>query len=288
MSTETGALDQTPPGPAHARAETTDVLTPARRVVLDVLGAARQAVTVAEVAGTTGLHLNTVREHLEALVDAGFASRGRLAPQGRGRPASTYEYAPQADMLSPGYGLMTSAMVDYVAAVFGDSPALAEHAYRAGLHWGEKIGEQDLLRRAAGEPLDATIDLFDEAGFAPTVHTTSEGRTEVRLFRCPVLTMARSYPDLVCRSHQGMADACLGASRPVDATGATCAPADAEESGQESGEEPNEDGGPFSRLEAFVNPGYCSYVIDVPVDDSGLVLGDEAVGPLGPAAPPRS
>lgn len=280
MSRETEARDQSPPGPAHARAETADVLTPARRVVLDVLGAAHQAVTVAEVAEATDLHLNTVREHLEALVEAGFASRGRLAPQGRGRPASTYEYAPQADMLSPGYGLMTSAMVDYVAATFGNSPALAEHAYRAGLRWGEEIQEQDLLRRDAAEPLDATIDLFDEAGFSPSAHTTAEQRTEVRLFRCPVLTMARAYPDLVCRAHQGMADACLGAARPVDATGATRPPAVAEEHGGDAGR--------FSRLEAFVNPGYCSYIIDVPVEDSGLVLGDEAVGPLGPTAPPRS
>lgn len=49
-----------------------------------------EPVTAAQLANQFKLHVNTVREHLDALVDRDLAVRGRAAASGRGRPAHTY------------------------------------------------------------------------------------------------------------------------------------------------------------------------------------------------------
>ena len=62
----------------------------ARAAVLAAVEASAGPSTLAELSGTTGLHANTLREHLEALTADGFVRRERSAPAGRGRPAWRY------------------------------------------------------------------------------------------------------------------------------------------------------------------------------------------------------
>lgn len=260
MSAAAPAPDGSPhTGPAHARAQGIDALTPARRVVLDVLGQTALPMTVAEVSEQTGLHLNTVREHLEFLIDAGLAKRGRLSPSGRGRPASTYTFAPQAELLSPGYALVAGALVDYLATTFGNTPEVRGHAEAVGRQWGREIVDRIAGPAAGGEDADdaaadaaeqdraaGLVDLLDAAGFEPRSEPCADG-IDVRLHRCPVLTLARSYPDLVCAAHLGMAREYLST------------PADEE---------------PAVLIEAFVDPGYCTLRAGGAAGAGGLVVGD--------------
>ena len=57
-----------------------------RMAVLDLLRASDNALGVLEVAEHVGLHQNTVRSHLDLLVEAGYAMRRTEAPSGPGRP----------------------------------------------------------------------------------------------------------------------------------------------------------------------------------------------------------
>ena len=272
----TDRTDGTPlTGPSHARAKGIDALTAARRVVLDLLGQTAGPMTVAEVAEETGLHLNTVREHLEFLIETGLARRGRLAPVGRGRPASTYTFAPQAELLSPGYALVAGALVDYLATTFGRTPEMERHAEAVGRQWGREIlarmsdpaddeedeggpGSPDGTAGTAGtastdgagqDRFQGLVDLLDTAGFDPRVQPCAQG-LDVRLYRCPVLTLARSYPHLVCAAHLGLAREYLDGG-PGD-------PADE----------------PSVVVEAFVDPGYCRLLAGVPDGGDGLVVGE--------------
>lgn len=260
-------------GPSHASAQGIDALTPARRVVLDVLGRRAMPMTVADVAEETGLHLNTVREHLEFLIDAGLAKRGRLSPSGRGRPASTYSFAPQAELLSRGYALVAGALVDYLATTFGHAPEVQAHAEAVGRHWGREIlarmsepgagaadgaggpalpgaggpsGDEAVADRCAG-----LLDLLETAGFEPRDVGSDDG-IDVRLYRCPVLTLARSYPLLVCAAHLGMAREYVGSG----------------DGGSGAGGEPP------VLVEAFVDPGYCTLRVGPVAGAGGLVVGD--------------
>ncbi|NEC83981.1 helix-turn-helix domain-containing protein, partial [Streptomyces sp. SID7958] len=68
-----------------------------RRGVLQYLRGQSGPVTATALAQVCALHVNTVREHLDALVDDGLVVRERSAPAGRGRPAQLYRArSPQA------------------------------------------------------------------------------------------------------------------------------------------------------------------------------------------------
>ncbi|MBL0005571.1 MAG: helix-turn-helix domain-containing protein [Actinomycetales bacterium] len=86
-------------GPAPTQ-EPTAVATPAQGEVLAALSADGPA-TAAELGARTGQHPNTVREHLDALVDLGLAARDRDAPAGRGRPAYRYAALPHPRKAPP-------------------------------------------------------------------------------------------------------------------------------------------------------------------------------------------
>ena len=62
-----------------------------RMAVLELLRSRAQPLGVGEVAQHVGLHQNTVRSHLDLLVDAGYAIRRSEAPSGPGRPRVVYE-----------------------------------------------------------------------------------------------------------------------------------------------------------------------------------------------------
>ena len=82
-------------------------VTAAQARVLATLRDAGRAVTLTELQDLTGLHANTVRGHLDALVAGGNASRIASRSGGRGRPAWSYlarepEYAALAMALASG------------------------------------------------------------------------------------------------------------------------------------------------------------------------------------------
>ena len=70
------------------RSEDTALLGRSRASVLDMLLAADAPLGVREVAQQMGLHPNTARFHLEALVDAGLAVREAEERDTPGRPRS--------------------------------------------------------------------------------------------------------------------------------------------------------------------------------------------------------
>ena len=58
---------------------------------------------VPELAELVGLAPNTVRLHLDQLVDAGLVTRERAEPTGRGRPRQIYSAAADADVSEGAY-----------------------------------------------------------------------------------------------------------------------------------------------------------------------------------------
>lgn len=63
---------------------------PARVTLLDRLRASPQPLDAQALATATGLHMTTVRSHLDVLIEAGLVTTGRQQPPGRGRPRTLY------------------------------------------------------------------------------------------------------------------------------------------------------------------------------------------------------
>lgn len=176
-------------------------LSPARAAVLDAVQEAGEPATLASLSEATGLHPNTLREHLETLVARGLVRRARSAPSGRGRPAWLYSPAdPDVSATGSEYAGLAATLAAHIHRTSSDPSA---DAVAAGHAWG-----RDLARKAGPPPEPGATaarqqiaHLLDEVGFAPEV---DEKATTVRLTRCPLLETAKEFPDVVCGVHLGI------------------------------------------------------------------------------------
>lgn len=190
-------------GPRPSRRSAADAvagLSAQRRRVFEVLEAEPRS--IATVAQTLDLHVNTVREHLDGLVDAGLAQRSRLTPAGRGRPGWGYSSRPGVAAPSIGeYASLAAVLADHVAAQGGD---VAADMAKLGVGWGrglvESHGEVD-------DPNRTMLGVLETLGFDP-----EERGDVVRLRQCPMLDVARRHPEVVCQVHLGLVRGALEAA----------------------------------------------------------------------------
>lgn len=132
--------------------------------------------TVAELCEATGLHANTVREHLQRLIDAGYVVSETERRTTRGRPRVLYSAATGAEASSP-----VAQRKARDAAVRGDLlrrmiPGTAPDGLTGeALHQLDALVE-DLIEEGFDPLVDAdalTIDL------SPCAHAENQGRAVV-------------------------------------------------------------------------------------------------------------
>lgn len=182
--------------------------------MLDRLRDQPEPVTLAALVRTTGLHENTIREHLDALVRVGLVRRDRSAPQGRGRPAWRYQVTDGEEPSE--YAGLARALAAGLVRSAPDQETAVRAATDAGEAWGH-----DLAGAASGAPgapggsatsgasaTSATgarqqvVEMLDDLGFGTVV--SPEQPAEVRLTRCPLLQAAVQHPEVVCAVHLGI------------------------------------------------------------------------------------
>ena len=181
-------------------------LSPARARVLEFLQSQPDPVGAEAVATAFGQHVNTVRGHLDALVGDGLALRHRQGTPGRGRPAWFYRTNPQhpePDARVREYGALAGALAAHLIAT---SPTPADEARVAGIAWGRQIARNRDTATAVpthrtANARSAVLDILADLGFGPL---DSPGHATVRLRRCPLLDVARQYPEVVCQVHRGL------------------------------------------------------------------------------------
>lgn len=162
---------------------------------------------IADLIDATGLHPNTVREHLQRLIDAGYVVAETERRTTRGRPRVLY----------------SAATAD--TAVSEVAVRKARDAARRG----------DLLRRVfpdeasadlpddALHQLDALVEDLADAGFDPVVDTEA---LTVDLTPCPHAPDA-AHRGTLCAVHVGLMDGVLaqaGGPLHVDGIAASCDP----------------------------------------------------------------
>lgn len=176
-----------------------------RRRVLQYLRGRAAPVTASALAQVCALHVNTVREHLDALVDDGLAVRERSSPAGRGRPAFRYRARPPQESPAREYAGLAAVLAAQIARS-GTDPR--RDALAAGEHWGRVLTAGRTPTADPEEARTRVLDLLEEIGFAP--EADPEAR-RVRLPRCPFVETAREHPGVVCGVHEGLVRAGLAA-----------------------------------------------------------------------------
>jgi predicted ArsR family transcriptional regulator len=174
-----------------------------RSRVLVALQEAGEPVSVSRVANRLRLHSNTVRFHLDALVEAGLVERTVEDRRRPGRPRTLYAATPESSVTGQrSYRLLAEILAGFVAANV-EQPAGA--AVDAGRAWGRFLAERPPpFRRvdevAATEQLTRTLS---EIGFAPEAVHSESGR-QIRLHHCPFREVAEEHREVVCAIHLGL------------------------------------------------------------------------------------
>jgi predicted ArsR family transcriptional regulator len=154
-----------------------------------------------EVADVLGLHVNTVRPHLERMRDVGLLAVDTETRGTVGRPQHRWSLSPDA----PSLGLEPSPWPTLARS-------LLDAAARGGLAPEDltDAGRRQGAAAAAEWPEDADcLDglILDQArlGFDPaTVEETD--RATVAFAHCPFRELATEHPELVCALHGGLVE----------------------------------------------------------------------------------
>lgn len=174
-----------------------------RLAVLERLRLHGRPATSSELAAELGAHPNTVREHLDALVDQGLVIRERGPARGRGRPAWRYAAAEgEPDPRVRDYAGLATALAGHLERV---SPDPAADGLEVGREWGRELATGSSADSAAGgstgRARHRVVGLLRELGFDPQADARA---TTVALRRCPLLDAARRHPQVVCQVHLGI------------------------------------------------------------------------------------
>jgi predicted ArsR family transcriptional regulator len=168
-------------------------------IYLELARSAKPLAT-ADIAESLGLHVNTVRPHLERMRDVGLLDVQSENRGAVGRPQHRYSLAADAPSLGlepPTFALLARML----ARAAGLAGASADDAADAG----REQGRSDATR-AVGRPcLDALVRELDRLGFDPAVAGDDHNAT-VAFAHCPFRELAEANPDLVCGLHRGLVE----------------------------------------------------------------------------------
>jgi predicted ArsR family transcriptional regulator len=156
-----------------------------------------------EVAKRVGLHVNTVRVHLNALAEAGLVSSETLPPRGRGRPRVAYRATAAAGEEGGRRYRLLAEILTALVARFG--PEAAEQLEEIGEAWGHYLVDSPppFASLSDEEAITRLVELLDEIGFQPQLDQPARGR-RILMRPCPFLELARIHQDVICPIHLGL------------------------------------------------------------------------------------
>jgi predicted ArsR family transcriptional regulator len=191
-----------------------------RERLLEVLRAASAPRTVASLADELGVHVNTVRFHLEALRQTGQVEPAPVTRAGPGRPPARFQATRRMDPDGPtNYRLLAGVLAGHLVR----SPDPAATAAELGRAWGPQLVGAD----AAGSSGSATpkrsaavarlTGVLRDAGFDPEP-PAGPRPAAIRLRNCPFLDLvaeaaAGRSDGVICALHLGLMQGALAALR---------------------------------------------------------------------------
>jgi len=170
----------------------------------------RAELSIEQLCDETGLHPNTVREHLQRLREGGYVIASTERRTTRGRPRTLYSAATGTPEAS--------------SPVARDK--VAEAARRGDMMRSILAAGDSPLGRAATYQLDALVEHLEESGFEPVV---DEVGLTVDLTPCPHVVSRPEHRPMLCQVHLGLMQGVLAQAGGPLATACVRAAAQPEE-----------------------------------------------------------
>jgi predicted ArsR family transcriptional regulator len=169
--------------------------------------------TTAEVAEVLGLHVNTVRPHLERMRDVGLLQVAAEPRGSVGRPQHRYslaEGAPSLGLEPSPFPTLARVLLAAAAAAGLDGEEVAEAGREQGradaTAW---IGGAAGTDETAIDCLDALLLEQTRLGFDPAL-ATDDAEATLAFAHCPFRALAEAHPELVCSLHRGLVEGLVG------------------------------------------------------------------------------
>jgi predicted ArsR family transcriptional regulator len=198
-----------------------------RQRILELVREHDGAVDAEELAEQIGLHVTTVRFHLDALCSQGVVERTRIARASVGRPRTGY--------LAVRDRLDYRGLAEILALELGDTKdQRRRRAEAAGRRWAQRIQaeatHEDVVEQDDSERTrpNATVEdraamvasVFARMGFgpelAPPAKSAGDTQQAIRLHACPIRELARAHPEVGCSLHRGLLQGLLTNATTID------------------------------------------------------------------------
>ena len=170
---------------------------------------APEGATVEALCDALGVTHNAVRQHLTALIAAGYVERGSALPTG-GRPQARYVLLPSGRELFPrNYGLVAASVIEHLYATSG-KPAVQALLAKIGGELGAAASER-IAMASDDETAAALADQLDALGYEAQA-VKRDGEIQVEAYNCVFHALAKAHPD-ICRFDLAFMEAATG--RPI-------------------------------------------------------------------------
>lgn len=169
-----------------------------RREVLALLGDSHEPMDAATVAAQVGLHITTVRFHLEQLERAGLVRREPTRGGHRGRPRVLFSVTASARN-AEGHRQLAEVLAD---ALSSDPDGGRSRAVAAGERWAD-ANVDGLALGPDGDVTTPLVQVLERLGFGPVLSGEGDDQA-IELLACPFRDTAVTHPGVVCAMHWGL------------------------------------------------------------------------------------
>jgi predicted ArsR family transcriptional regulator len=179
--------------------------------ILQLLRTSSEPRSIASMADELGVHPNTVRFHLDALLRAGRVEQVFSETAGPGRPPVLFRASRRMDPTGPtNYRLLASILASHFSTTTDDPRSAAAELGRA---WGPSLIKRR-PRRASTKTQSVTelTDVLADLGFRPEPPDSRRVK-EIRLRHCPFNDLVETHGNMLCALHLGLMQGALTAMR---------------------------------------------------------------------------
>jgi predicted ArsR family transcriptional regulator len=156
--------------------------------------------TIVDIADQLEVHPNTVRFHLEALIDDGRVERIEPERKRRGRPPLMYRAVAGMD---PGGARRYRLLAEILTEALADDPDGSAKALNAGRAWARRVTLPARSQPGVRASINRLMDLLGDLGFSPQ-RLDAGSEVKVGLRHCPFLELADGARSVVCPIHLGL------------------------------------------------------------------------------------
>lgn len=221
-------MESTPGVPGAGTSEDTELAdtgaellrSAVRRDIVDTLahlpvGQRDEGLTAQELSRLVGLHVTTVRFHLDQLGAGGLVDSHSVRSPGAGRPNKRYVVAPGSfeASRSDSHATLAALLAETWSTRTADGRPLTPE--QAGAAWAHARADDLVARASSTEPATTAgvwlskvglmIDVLRAWGYTPAIRSHDDGRTvDVDVVACPFIELAREQPAVVCGVHRGL------------------------------------------------------------------------------------